>query len=517
MKNRLLSIFCYFLLFLSLWACKTTQIPQQNNTSTDVTFQILQLNDVYEIAPLEGGKVAGMARVATLRDKLLAKNPNTLTILAGDFLSPSLTGTLKDKELGGERIQGLHMVETMNALGVDYVAFGNHEFDISKEALQRAIDASNFMWVAGNVLQRKGDTILPFQKNIQGIENPLPEYVIHTFKNTEEKTLRLGILTVTLPFNKAPYVHYADIFTHTRNTYERIKDKADVFIIISHLEIADDKKLAEMMPEISLIMGGHDHNNMKVKASNNYITKADANAKTVYVHTFKLNLESPKKLIIDSELIKIDESLDFQPKTQAVVNKWQQKADESMKAMGYTPEAVVFETKELLDGREQSVRYQPTNLGQMIAKSMLKANKDVQVALLNSGSIRIDDQLTGALTQSDILRILPYGGEIQQSTWLGADLLKVLEIGLNTNKGLGGYLQYAGISQDKDQNWIINGEKIALKASYQVVLPKFLAEGKEANLGFLKEIPAYDVNTQSSLDVPNDIRQVLIHYLKNQF
>ncbi len=517
MKNRLLPILLYFSLFLGLWACKTTQAPQQNNTNTEVSFQILQLNDVYEIAPLEGGKVAGMARVATLRDKLLAENPNTITVLAGDFLSPSLIGTLKDKELGNERIQGLQMVETMNVLGVDYVAFGNHEFDIPQEALQRAIDASNFTWVAGNVLQRKGDMILPFQKNIQGKGNPLPEYKIHTFKNKQGTALRLGILTVTLPFNEAPYVHYADIFTHTRNTYERIKDEADIFIIISHLEIADDKKLAEMMPEVSIIMGGHDHNNMKVKASRNYITKADANAKTVYVHTFKIDMANPKKLILNSELVKIDESLDFQTATQSVVNKWQQKADESMKAMGYTPEATVFKTNELLDGREQSVRYQPTNLGQMIAKAMLKSNKDAQVALLNSGSIRIDDQLTGSITQTDILRILPFGGEIQQSTWLGADLLKVLEIGINTNQGLGGYLQYAGISQDKDQNWTINGTAIDLKASYQVLLPKFMAEGREANLDFLKEIPSFDVNTQNSLGVPNDIRHVLIHYLKNQF
>ncbi len=517
MKNRLVSILLYFWLFLGLWACKTTQIPQQNNTNTEVAFQILQLNDVYEIAPLEGGKTAGMARVATLRDKLLAKNPHTLTILAGDFLSPSLIGTLKDKALGGERIQGLHMVETMNALGVDYVAFGNHEFDVSRKALQRAIDASTFTWIAGNVLQRKEDMILPFQKNVQDKENPLPEYVVHTFNSEQGKPFRLGILTVTLPFNKADYVHYADIFTHTRNTYERIKHEADIFIIISHLEIADDKKLAEMMPEVPIIMGGHDHNHMKVKASNNYITKADANAKTVYVHTFSIDTKNPKKLLLNSELIKIDENLDLQPKTQAVVDKWQQKANESMKAMGYTPEAIVFKTNEPLDGREQSIRYQPTTLGQMIAKAMLETDKNAQVALLNSGSIRIDDQLTGALTQSDILRILPYGGEIQQSIWLGTDLLKVLEIGLNTNKGLGGYLQYAGIRQDKNQNWVINNAPIDPKASYQVVLPKFLAEGKEANLGFIKEFPAYTINTQNLLGVPNDIRHVLIHYLENQF
>ena len=95
--------------------------PQQARlampTSTDdglIDITILQINDVYEIAPLEGGKIGGMARVATLRKKLLSENKNTYTVHAGDFLNPSLIGTLKYE---GERIAGKQMVELMNATG----------------------------------------------------------------------------------------------------------------------------------------------------------------------------------------------------------------------------------------------------------------------------------------------------------------------------------------------------------------------------------------------------------------
>lgn len=61
------------------------------------------MNDVYEITPLENGKVGGMARVAQLRNQLKQKNKNTFTILAGDFLSPSVLGTVKNE---GKRIAG---------------------------------------------------------------------------------------------------------------------------------------------------------------------------------------------------------------------------------------------------------------------------------------------------------------------------------------------------------------------------------------------------------------------------
>ncbi|CAF5146741.1 unnamed protein product, partial [Rotaria sp. Silwood1] len=50
---------------------------------------ILQMNDIYELKPLSGGKKGGMARVATIRKLLLQENPNTFTVIAGDIVSPS--------------------------------------------------------------------------------------------------------------------------------------------------------------------------------------------------------------------------------------------------------------------------------------------------------------------------------------------------------------------------------------------------------------------------------------------
>ena len=94
----------------------------------DIT--LLQLNDIYEIAPVSGGKTGGLARIATVRQKLIAENPYTYTILAGDLLSPSALGTAK---IDGVAIAGVQMVSVMNAIGLDFATFGNHEFDLTKE------------------------------------------------------------------------------------------------------------------------------------------------------------------------------------------------------------------------------------------------------------------------------------------------------------------------------------------------------------------------------------------------
>ncbi|MBC7686663.1 MAG: bifunctional metallophosphatase/5'-nucleotidase, partial [Aquabacterium sp.] len=103
--------------------------------STADTICILQLNDVYEIGPLNQGKVGGMARVATLVKQQEARY-QTFVVLAGDFVGPSVIGTTK---INGQRVNGKHMVDIMNKTGVDLVTFGNHEFDIPDNDLQQRI------------------------------------------------------------------------------------------------------------------------------------------------------------------------------------------------------------------------------------------------------------------------------------------------------------------------------------------------------------------------------------------
>ena len=131
------------------------QLPQKvvvektvtNNPNT-IEFNFLQINDVYEIAPIQGGKYGGMARVEAVHKALLEENPNTMLFLAGDFLNPSLLGTLK---VDGERLRGKQMVDVMNYMNFDLVAFGNHEFDLSFKDLQKRLNESNFEWISANV------------------------------------------------------------------------------------------------------------------------------------------------------------------------------------------------------------------------------------------------------------------------------------------------------------------------------------------------------------------------------
>ena len=79
---------------LSVTSCKTRKDSPLQKQNT-VTIKLIQVNDVYEISPLGGGKYGGMARVAHISDSIKRQFPNSYLVMAGDFLNPSLLGTLK--------------------------------------------------------------------------------------------------------------------------------------------------------------------------------------------------------------------------------------------------------------------------------------------------------------------------------------------------------------------------------------------------------------------------------------
>ena len=495
-------------------ACKTTKISNQNKI--EITF--LHVNDVYEISPLEGGKVGGMARIATLRKELTKQNPNTITVLAGDFLNPALISTFKHE---GKSIKGKQMTDAMNAVGFDWVGLGNHEFDLDEADLQKRIDESKFNWLASNVLQNEKGNLKPFHKVVNGAKISFPKTAILTFTNLQGQNVKVGMFSVVLPSNKKEYVYYGDFFESAVKTYDILKTECDFVVGITHLNKADDAKLAEMLPGVKLLMGGHDHDNMIERVGTTTIAKADANAKSAYIHSIMFDTKT-KIALVQSKLRKMDESIPQDSAVATVVKKWDDIMDISLKKVGMDRNDVVSQISEPLDGRESSMRNTHTNLGNLIAKAMTaSASKPVDCSIFNSGSVRIDDQLAGRITQLDIMRILPYGGKIVEVSLKGRLLERILETGVK-NKGNGGFLQWDKITHDEAKNeWFINGKLLDVNQDYYIAIPKFMMEGKETNFGYLTtqnpdvqkvvESDEKDIN-----DVRNDVRKVLIAYLKGK-
>jgi 2',3'-cyclic-nucleotide 2'-phosphodiesterase (5'-nucleotidase family) len=502
----------YFIsLLLTIQACRISTPYAEN-----VQFTILQINDVYEISPIEGGKSGGLARVATLKKALLQENPNTLAILAGDFLSPSFIGTLKLDN--GEPIAGLQMIETLNALGLDYATFGNHEFDIKDpELLQKRIHQSQFRFVCSNVNRLKDGVAQPFTQQVSGVVQPIPGHIIHEFSSPGGQKVRVGLVGVVLPFNQQPYLEYLPVEETFIRTCAEIEAKSDLILGITHLGIDEDMRLAARSPNVPLFMGGHDHNHMGHYVEQTVITKADANAKTAYIHRITWNPSSGMARI-RSTLKNIDDTIAEDPETKAVVEKWEQMVFGKAEKMGYQPRNIIMQVTTPLECSESIIRKEQTNYGRLATAAMHAALPGADVYWINSGSMRLDDRLSGAVTEFDVLRTFPYGGRVVRMEIPGSVLEEVIKISMTQNKGEGGYFQLLGASSepDGDGRWLVSGMRIIAEKAYTVVMPQFVAEGKEARLGVLGQYPftSPEMLPGAGTAIRNDIRDLVIQFMK---
>ncbi len=465
-----------------------------------INLNLLQINDIYEITPVSGGKTGGLARLATLRQQLLSENPHTYTILAGDVLSPSALGTAK---INGEALAGEQIVDVMNAVGLDYATFGNHEFDLKKEQLFKRLAESNFTWFSSNVLD----------ENDQFLQN-VSQSLIFEVTGKEGNTIKIGLIGVTIPSNPVDYINYLDPIETMRSEVDKIKDQTDIIIAVTHLALAQDQYLAEHIPEIDLILGGHEHENIQQWRGSDFtpIFKADANARTAYIHQLSYDTDT-EKLDINSHLQPITDQIPEDTQVATLVNEWLEKGFNAFRSNGFEPEEVVTTISESLDGLEVSVRNHNTSLTDAIAQGMLEATEGAEIAIFNSGSVRIDDVLPpGIITQYDVIRIMPFGGQVLLVEMKGSLLEKILNQSL-ANKGTGGFLQTSNISLNLQTNqWLIKNQPLNLEENYQVAINDFLLTGKEIGLDYLTlEHPEVQLISQGE-----DIRFTFINYLQDQ-
>ncbi|MFA0964486.1 bifunctional UDP-sugar hydrolase/5'-nucleotidase [Roseivirga sp. BDSF3-8] len=466
-----------------------------------IRFTVLQVNDVYEIAPVEKGTRGGMARLMTVKQQLLEEDPDLITVLSGDFLSPSLLGSLK---MNGERIAGAQMVDLMNAVGFDYVTFGNHEFDLNYSDLQKRIDESEFTWISTNTFQADGT---PFMQR----GKPMPETVLHSVVE-KGYTLKVGFIGLCLDFNEKDYVTYEDFYETTRTALEDMEE-AEVTFAITHQLHHDDSLYALQFPGFARILGGHDHENMYIPVGPTAITKADLNARTAYVHRVTYN-PGTGTARVDSELVNLDTSIALDPEISARVQKWEDLEDSLMRAEGYEPDEVLTVLPDTLEGREAIIRSQPTNYGTQTAEAMLALNPEADLVIVNSGSFRADAIYYDTLYMVDILSTFTFGGAVGTMAMKGSDLQAVLAQGL-TNKGSGGYLQTLNVTE-KEGAYYIKNEPLHTDSTYAVVMPEFIAKGGEISLPIPADAPfTYPDILPAGID-QNDIRDIVAHYYRNK-
>jgi 5'-nucleotidase len=234
----------------------------------------------------------------------------------------------------------------------------------------------------------------------------VPEYLVHEVPNPGGAPIKVGILGVVLPFNKASYVEYADVTSSFKETLRKVNAVSDLTIAITHQNLDEDEALAAAVPGVPLFIGGHKHVKLNRYVDQTVIAKADANAKSVYIHRVSYGPGSGMTQI-SSTIKVIDDTIADELATKKVVGKWLDQVFTLMSDMGYDANKEVMKLTEPLVCKEDLIRTSQINYGQLTTDAIASAIPGADLYVLNSGFMRLDDNLFNVVTEYDVLRTFP--------------------------------------------------------------------------------------------------------------
>ncbi|KNH06624.1 5'-nucleotidase [Perkinsela sp. CCAP 1560/4] len=502
----------------SLLDHKFKTVPRERAT-------ILHFNDIYELVQIN--KRGGLSRAVAQRKRFMKANPgNTIVIFAGDLFSPSALSTASYPLSPSQSIDGMQMVNVTNLL-FDLAAFGNHEFDLKESALTQRLWESKYQWLATNL----ESNAFPVSK--------VHRYLIRRIANINFAFIGICVDTV-MP-------HYVKIKNYTATVetvrpliHDLRKNRGVEFVVaVTHWDFKQDISFVQEHLGVDLVIGGHNHENQYYQVSNDLIpiAKADANAKSFYVHEVYRKrdpslIDVNSNFSVKSELLPLTESSPSDPEADRLIDYWWQIAKKSFLQQGFYLERKITRIPdgENWDARNIVVRNGPSDITRIVAESMKYCARQANIhnltaSFFNTGMIRMDDvQGPGDVSTYDILRLLPYPNVMAAIDMNGHTLLRMFEISRQKNPLLGGFMhlskEFDPICMDKnapanqnlaDSQCTINGKPIELDRYYTFVTNIFLLSGLERNLDILS--PSRNPGVRLIKDTKIDFRKCLIRYL----
>src|SRR5215212_3921664 len=408
-------------LALVLFVAAFLTLAAQEKTQCNVKVTLLQVNDVYQFAPVDQGKSGGLGRVLTLRKSIQQQNPNTLLLMAGDTISPSVESIT---------YKGAQMIEAWNAIGLDYATYGNHEFDFGPDVLVQRVTESKFAWVAANVIDKR--TGEPF--------GGAKRFVVREFGG-----VKVGLFGLVLPETKITSRPGDNVeFRNPCDTAKEVVSElhgqgVKVVVALTHLSMREDKEVARCAG-VNLIVGGHEHTLLESHAGTAPIFKMTSDARELGRIDLNISATTGELESIDWKVIPVDSTTKEATEFAAVYRKYSSLLAQLAKPIGRTTVA--------LDARSKENRTRETNAGNFIADSFRKATA-ADVGLMNGGSVRADSLIgPGRLTQRDLLSILPFKNKLVKIEVTGATLRAALEHGVSRSaedSEPGGFPQVSGV------------------------------------------------------------------------
>ncbi len=348
---------------------------------------------------------------------------DVLLLDGGDLLS----GTpLTDIEVRGSR--GGAMLEFMELVGYDAWVLGNHEFDQGFDNTAAFVASSRIPALSANLDAPDGsgpampglrDSVVRLVNGLQvGIIGATTEGLGHLASPDTMARIDLRPVVETVAAEAA-----------------RLAPDVDLLVALTHIGLDADRALAQAVPELDLIVGGHSHTRLEdpVMEGETAIVQAGDYCKALGMLFLTVGDDGVETL--DYGLVDMVPGTAPGPTSdemEALAQGYQDRIDADYgQALTEAPRTL---------GRNYSAE---SDLGNWTS-DLVRHATGAEVGLYNTGGLRADIT-AGPVTKMDLFEVFPFGNQVVSFDLTGAELMSIL-LGnaIVTSEGDGGLIPISG-------------------------------------------------------------------------
>ncbi|MGM9929176.1 MAG: bifunctional metallophosphatase/5'-nucleotidase [Bacillus sp. (in: firmicutes)] len=363
-----------------------------------------------------------------------------------------------------EALLGKGNIALLNALGCQYATIGNNEgITFSHHELNQLYDEAQFSVVVSNLYHENG-------------ERPkwaVPYKIHETAKGN--KVAFIGATAAFQAFYELLGWHIVDPLEEIRSAVAAVKEQCDVIILLSHLGIEYDEKLAREIPEIHMIIGAHTHHVLHDGKRVNQTLLCGAGMAGRFVGHAEVVINPGTVPQVKTSLYEMNQQNPVQGEDE-FANALYHKGKELLSVeIAHLPKPI------------PSHWFEDSPLGQRLCDMLLEwCNADC--AFLNAGLL-LEGLEAGSVTLYDLHRICPHPINPCVIELSGQELKEVLVQSMDETwphwqiKGFGfrgrvlGKMIYSNISIRGPHDIYIKQEKLELKKTYRLAIPDMFTFG----------------------------------------
>ena len=426
------------------------------------TFTILHTNDLHssfigmgpssDYTPFELNNdqtIGGYARLAGLiaqMKKLQEVEGPVLVLDAGDYSMGTPFGAAS-RETGGE-------LQIMAKMGFDATTFGNHEFDLGAQGLGEEITTAAETGFVVPILA-SNTNLDAKDSTLTGLQKMAKEGFILPYKIIERNGIRFGLFGLlgkeaTFYTGGAGAVKFADAIETARKVVKILRDslKADVVICLSHGGVekdsegkytkGDDIHLAEAVPGIDIVIGGHSHTALKEAiVENNYTIVVQTGKECENLGELVVSFDGTKTKLVSWKLIPVNDAIKGEPKIADEINKLKPGVTKAVfSSRGYSVDQPLAIVPKDLPNTFTDIAAGAI-LANLVTDAFRQATK-ADIGLTANGMMRagLKRGKTGVQTVYDVFAVAPLGSGVVDPTagsalvtayFTGKELKNILE------------------------------------------------------------------------------------------